>query len=407
MKKLNLMGVLFALFMAAGSAVGQALNQAGRVLEIRHREALGNLAFHNREARRANGFRPQLVGQRVFNGARNSLKLPSYIQGHRLLNSNGDIDPGSTGYQYIIDTLSFIRSKVIEQKFYEIPIADYVPVDVGEAAWSEEIIQNISFMTGGGFFDGDIDQGQGGERLATVDAALAPVRMPVRTWAKAANWTIMEIAMAAAASKWDVVSSKLESLKKNWDLGIQQVAFLGHPAVSTITGLLNNAAVTINTSLLPTTVSKMTAAQFATFVAAVLGTYFANTNSTAMPDTLIMPTSDVLGLATPVSSDYPLISKMTYLEDAFKKASGNAGFKILPLAYAQAAQNLAAGIGKQRHVLFKRDPDVLSLSIPVDLTMLEAKSTNGINWQEPAYGQYSGVLATRPREILYMDVQSS
>jgi hypothetical protein len=405
-KKPSFLGVIAALFLAFGLAVGQALTQAGRVLEIRPRAALGNLPFHNRAERRENGFKPGLIGQRVFNGSRNTLKLPTFIHGHRLLNSNGDIDPSSTGYQYVIDTLSFIRSRVIEQKFYQVPIADFFPVDVGEAAWSDEIVQNLVFLTGGGFFDGDMDQGQGGERLASVDAALAPVRMPVQTWAKGANWTIMEIAMAAAASKWDAVSSKLESLKKDWDLGIQQVGFLGHPSRTSITGLLNNPAVTINTSLLPTPISKFTSTQYATFVATVLGAYFANSNSTELPNRLVIAMSDYLGLATPIASGFPIRSQLSYLLEAFREMCGP-DFEIKGLAYSQAVQNASAGIGKQRAVLYRDDPDTLSMSIPVDLTMLEAKSTNGINWQQASYAQYSGVLITRPREVLYMDVQSS
>lgn len=346
------------------------------------------------------------VRHRTLHNSR-GLNLPSHIKGMPLLNANGDINTSSMGFQYILDTLSYIRTKVIEQKFYEVPVADFFPVDVGEAPWSDEIIANLTFLTGGGFYDGDIDAGQGGERLASVDAALSPVRMPVRTWAKGSNWTIMEIAFAAAASKWDIVSSKLESLKKNWDLGIQRTGFLGHPSVAAITGLLNNASVNINTQLLPTPVSKMSVTQLTAFVASVLGAFWQNSNDTAMPDTLAVATSDYLGWTAPYSPQFPMISIATYLEDAFKKGTGNAGFKILPLAYCQADKNLDAGIGKQRMVLYKRDPDVLSMSIPVDFTMLEASSYNKINWQQPAYGQYSGVLITRPREVLYMDVQSS
>ena len=141
-----------------------------------------------------------------------------WVQGMPLTNSNGDIDSASTGFQYAIDTLTYIRSKVIKQKFYEIAIADFMPVDVGEAAWMDFIKQNLSFQTGSGFYDGDVDIADSG-RIATVDTLLSPITMPVKTWAKQSNWTVMEIAKAAAASNWDVVSDKLASLKKNWDLG--------------------------------------------------------------------------------------------------------------------------------------------------------------------------------------------
>lgn len=329
-----------------------------------------------------------------------------FVKGFQLTNANGDIDPASAGFRYITETLTYIRSKIIEQKFYEVPIADFLPVDVGEASWSDEIVQNLAFQTSGGFFDGDVDTAQGAARLATVDAALSPIRMPVRTWAKAAAWTVFEIEKAAAAGNWDVVATKMAALKKSWDLGIQQCAFLGHPSVAAITGLLNNPNVNIDTSLLPVHISAMTPAQFATFVGSVLEAYFNNTNATAMPDTLILPMSDFLGLGAPVSSTYPVNSMLSYLTDLFQRMTANDKFEIKGLAYADATRNAAYGLNKNRAVLYRRDPDTLSMSIPVDLTMLEADTSNKINWQQPAYGQYSGVLISRPREVYYIDEQA-
>lgn len=325
------------------------------------------------------------------------------IMGQSLFNANGDIDITSAGYQYTLETLSYIRSKTIEQKFYEIEIANYLPMDVGEASWSEEIIQNLEFYSGGEFTDGDIDTGSGNGRLAEVNTQIAPIRMPTRTWAKATGWTVVEIAKAAAANNWDVVASKLKSLKKNWDLGIQEIAFLGHPSVSAMTGLLNDSEVTVNTTVIPEQISGMDATEFQTLVQLLLSAYYTNSNSTRMPDTFIMPTDDYLGMAAAASPSFPNISKLEYLLNALRKITANEGFKILPLAYSQAANNAARGIDKDRYVLYRRDPETLKMAIPVDFTMLNPDTSNQFQWQQPAYGQYSGVLVNRKREVLYLD----
>ena len=408
MKKLFI--IVFAFVVGVIADIGIAFVEAGKIFQSKHRLDFGGMLYRNRVSRRADGWIPRLVGVRMLNakpGPANRLGLPAYIQGHRLLNANGDVDITSTGFKYAIDNLSYIAAEVIKQKFYKIAPADFMTVDVGENPWSSEMIRNITFQNGGDFYEGDVSQGQGGQRLASADVSLGKVRMPNQIWAKMTAWTIFEIAQAAASSKWDIVSDKLESLKTNWDLGIQRTAFLGHKQISTITGLLNNGDVTINTSLLPTTLSKMTSAQLATWIGTVLATYFSNSNSTeAKPNRLVLPMSDYLGLLQPFASGFPVNSRLEYLENAFKAACGP-DFQIKGLAYAQAAQNLDAGIGKQRAVLYKDDPEVLKLSIPVDFTLLEAASYNKINWEQDAYGQYSGVLFTRPREVLYMDVQTS
>jgi len=326
------------------------------------------------------------------------MKNPFSILGKSLFNANGDVDVNSTGFKYVISTLSYIRSKIIGQKFFEVDIASYVPVDVGEAAFADEIIQNTEFYTGGSFFEGDIDQG--GSRISTVDALMVPNKMPVRNWRKKVNWTLFEIQQAAVASRWDPVEAKMRSLKKNWDLGIQELAFLGRPGDTTMTGLLNNAVVTINTTRIKKAISSMTAAEFATFVGGILGDYYSNSNSTVLPDTFVMPTADYLGLGVPVSSTYPNISMKEYLENTFKKMTNNENFKILPIAYATAA-NSRSDFTKDRYVLYRRDPETLSLSIPVDYTMAEPRTVDSMDWLQLAYGQYSGVLVNRPREMLY------
>ena len=322
----------------------------------------------------------------------------------RLLNAAGDIDPSSSGFQYAIDTLSYIRSQIIKQKFYEIPIADYLPVDVGEGAFSDEIVQNLQFMQSGGFYDGDVTNQDQTGRLAQVNTGLDPIRMRTQIWAKATGWTIMEIERASRSNNWDVVSGKLESLKKNWDLGVQETAFLGHPD-GVMTGLLNDSEVTINTTLITGTLSAMSESVFTTFVANLMPTYFANSNDTAIPDTFIIPNDDFLGLAVPYSPTYPNISKIDYMYKAFRAMTGNENFKILGLSYAQATRNAGRGINQNRYVLYKNNPETMKMAIPVDFTMLEADTTNRLNWQQAAYGQYSGVLVNRKRELLYIDRQ--
>lgn len=324
--------------------------------------------------------------------------------GMPLTNANGEIDPNSSGFDYVIRTTSEIRSRIIEQKFYKVAPADYLDIDVGEAAWKEEIVQNISYDNAGDFFQGDVDTMQGNGRIAEVDTMIAPIRMPTQIWAKGVSWNVSQISQAAASSNWDVVESKMKSLKKNWDLGIQEIAFLGHPVIAAMTGLLNNAEVTINTTLITTPISSMTPTQFTSFLSGLLNAYFANSNSTELPDILAMPTNDYLGLSIPYNEAYPAgPSRLEYMLNALRKMTRNPNFEILPLAYCQSAVNAKRGISKNRYALYKKDPETLSMSIPVDFSMFEAGTANNIFWQQPAMGQYSGVLVNRPPEVLYLD----
>jgi hypothetical protein len=317
------------------------------------------------------------------------------------LNNAGEITPGSAGFQYAITTLSEIKQGIVEQKFYEVSPGDYMPVSAGNGAWADEIIQNRSVDIAGDFTEGDIQGGGFGGRTAMVDTALSPNRVETQIWAKHVGWDVPEIARASRGN-WDVVESKLKSLKKNWDLGMQQIAFLGHPVRTTIPGLLNQSDVTVNTTLITGTISAMNEGAFQTFVGTVLATYYANSNDTEMPDIFVIPTDDYLGLGQAASATYPNISKKDYLENMFKSITMKEGFKILPLSYAQSTRN---SLGENRYVLYRNTPETLTFEIPFDFQMPEVNTADSFYWKQQAYGQYSGVLVNRPEEILYIDRQ--
>lgn len=326
--------------------------------------------------------------------------------GMQLHNSNGDVDTASLGYQYTIQTTTAIRAEVIKQKFYEVPPADFMPVIVGTGAWMESIKTNLQYDVAGGFEAGIISTAQGPSQLAHVDVATAPVNAKIITWAKGYIYTVPEVAKALAANNWDVVSAKLEALTRHWQLGIQKIAFLGMlQDLSDVPGLLSNPSVNVNTSVITKAINSMTATEFATLVATILSAYFANSNSTVLPDTFVIPMSDYLGLATPVSSSFPNVSMLTYLEDAFKRITNNPGFKIRGLAYSNKALNAGywAVAGTNRYVLYNNRRDVLKMDIPVDFTLHPANTANNFQWNGVGAAQYTGCIAYRPAEILYFD----
>lgn len=345
----------------------------------------------------------KILGSRLFNSG---MKLPSHIGGHRLLNAGGDIDPAGAGFRYLIETMSYIRSQVLEQKFYEIPIADYMPVDIGEGAWSDETIQNVSFIAGDSFYTGDVNTQTDTSRMAQADAGLDKLRQPNQPWMKGVNWTVIQIAMAAFNNNWDVVESKLSALKTNWDLGIQETAFLGHPS-GKITGLLNDSEATINTSLITVPIKDMSEAQFTTFIGSLLPAYFANGNDTVLPDTFVMPNSDFLGMGVPYSTSFPNISKLEYFLNMMRTTTGNPNFTVRGLSYSQAANNADRGIAKNRYALYRNDAKSGKMSIPVDFFLQEADTANKMNWTQGAYGQYSGYLLNFKKEMLYLDETST
>lgn len=308
----------------------------------------------------------------------------------------------SLGYEISITTLTAIMKRISEQRFFEIPPADYLPVRVGEGAWSSNLVTYRSYDIGDEFETGVVNTGGQNSRLATADAGVDSLAIKVLNWAKSIGWSIMDLEIAAKSGNWDIVSAKEKSRKKNYDLGIQRIAFLGargqNGAGGNCLGLLNQAGITTNTTVITQSISSMTTTQLKAFTAALIEAYRSNCMRTAWATHFIIPESDYNGLASQASPDFPIKSTLELLEEAFKLITRNPAFKILPLAYAD---NAYSGFGYQLYTLLNYDEESLRMDVPVDYTNTLANSIDNFSFQNVAYAQFTGVLAYRPLEMMY------
>lgn len=310
----------------------------------------------------------------------------------------------SLGYEVNITTLTTVMKKITEQKFFEIPPADYLPVRVGEGTWSSNLTTYRSFDIAAEFETGLVDTGGQNSRLAAADSGVDALNIKVFNWAKSIGWSIFDLELAAKSGNWDLVSAKEKARKRNWDLGIQRVAFLGargqNSSGGTCLGLLNQAGVTSNTALLTGgPISQMSTSGLKDFCASVIEAYRNNCNRTAWPTHFIIPESDYNGLASTVSPQFPIKSVLQLLEEMFQVMTRNKSFKILPLAYGDMQYSELA---YQQYVLLNYDEESLRMDIPLDYTNTLANSIDNFSFQNAGYGQFTGVLAYRPLEMLYL-----
>jgi len=310
------------------------------------------------------------------------------------------------GYEAAITTLTTIVKRVSEQKFFQVAPADYLPVRVGEGTWSSNLLTYRSYDMSDAFESGILNSGGQNSRLSTPDAGVDSVIVDVFNWGKQIEWSIFDIEQAAKAGNWDLVSAKEKSRKKNWDLGIQRIAFLGasgqNASGGNCLGLLNQSGITTNTTLITKAISSMTPTELKTLQAGLLQAYRANAQYTAFPTHFIIPESDYNGLASQASPDFPIKSTLQLMEEMFQVMTGNKSFRILPLAYCDFA-NSGGVLSKQTYVLLNYDEESLRMDIPLDYTNTLANSINNFQFQNVGYGQFTGAMAYRPLEMLYLN----
>lgn len=305
------------------------------------------------------------------------------------------------GYEIQITTLTEISQVIAEEKFFEVPPSEFLPVVVGRGAWASNILHYKSFSIADDFITGVINQAHDDGRLATVKAGLEGVQQKVHSWGKDINYTLPELQEASRSGNWDLVTKLERARKKNWDLGIQKIAFLGNKDIGA-EGLLTQSGIVPKTTVITKKLSAMTAAEYQAFAGQVLADYRTFVNSTTWPTHFVIPESDFLGLGVFLSADYPNQTKLEALEKLFKTMTNNPNFKIVPLAYANAVPN-NSGTLVQRYALYEYNEESLNMSVPVAYTNTMSNSINGFQFHNVGYGQFTGVIALR-QTMVYHDL---
>lgn len=338
----------------------------------------------------------------IKNGKGENVKISLSKQEQKIAN-NVEKMAIQNGYKTDITTLTTIMKAVVETQYYTVRPSDYLPVKVGEGAWSSELLTYVSTSNGGKFEDGIIDQGKDEAKLAAADAGVRAEAVKVNNWAKKINWSLFDVQQATKSGSWDIVSARAESRKENYDLGIQKVAFLGLKGDSNVKGLLTLENITKDASTISKKISEMDAGEFQTFVATILAKYRVNASHTVMPDRFYIPEDDFLGLASPVSATFPNKTKLEYLTEMFRMMTSNQAFQVKPLAYGNKAINKEVGLNKNRYVLCRYNEKSFRMDIPVDYNATLANTTDGFAFSNVGYAQFTGVKAYRPDEMLYFD----
>lgn len=320
----------------------------------------------------------------------NSAELARIDHNQELMNEAGygDID---------LTLLTVLERNISEQKFYTVDPTKFVPFDTSTGAFADYITVLRSYQN----IDGDLSTWERGNdtdnaRRNQVGVKVESVALKIHNLDKMVSYSMFELRQAAQTGIWNLVVEKERARKRDYDLAVQKAVLLGDADHK---GLLNQTEITTNTTILPKKISTMNATEFKTFLQTVFAEYFKHTGYTALPDTLVMPVSDFMGLGTAVDEQYPVFTTMFQrLSDVFKQVTGNPNAEILPLAYCEKQFNGDA----YKYVLYRRDFDSIRAYQPFGYNVVNGATVDGINYQNTAWARISDVFVNRPVEALYM-----
>jgi hypothetical protein len=314
------------------------------------------------------------------------------------------------GAEINITTMTTVARKVVQQSYFEIAPAEYLPVIAGQGAWSTNLLTLREFNSADSFEAGIVNMAQANARLQEVNAAVDGVTLPVYNWATRATWTIMQIQIAARAGNWDYGEALQKARKKHFDLGIQRIAFLGavgfNNSYNNCYGLLNLPNVYTDTSVFTAAGSvpiyQMSATYLNTFISNILQIFRTNCQRTAWPTDFYIPENDYIALANQFSPTFPIKTILQVLNDTFKESIPNGKFKgIKPISYAMAKSYSQGVLSTDCYVLLNNNDETLNMQLPVPFSTTVPNSIDNFQLQDVGYAQFTGVQALKPREIVY------
>lgn len=330
--------------------------------------------------------------------------VDEYKNQFRVNNAVAFANPNTIGLEQNLTTLTQLLANVQRQKFYTLngqALTDFIPIEMGTGAYARQLTQFAVAQVGDNFETGIVQPGNAINKDANVDIAVDTISIRNNFWRMKYQATNEIVRMAQVNQEtFSYIEEQERARLRTFQLGIQKVAFLGTED-GLNEGLLNLSGVTVNSTIMPANFANMSTQQLVNFATTAMSTYFALTNSTVFPNTMVIPTSDLAGLATYISSTYPVgETRKEFLERAFKAAGAPADFKILHTVY-----NQTAGVGgNARYVLYNRDADTLTMYLPKPYTPYPLYPVGSLDMISDAEAQFTGVWAKRPQEILYMDL---
>ncbi len=121
---------------------------------------------------------------------------------------------------------------------------------------------------------------------------------------------------------------------------------------------------------------------------------------TAFSDTLLLPYSKFLLLATRKVNQDGLESILTYLQrnNVYTAQTG----RPLMIKGLNGLDTAGAG-GTARMITYRRDPSVLKMHIPMPHRFLPVYQAGPIRWEVPGIFRLGGVDVRRPAEVRYTD----
>jgi len=299
---------------------------------------------------------------------------------------------------FVTEQSSHIEAEVYQIAYPDIQYSQLIPVDTSAPEWAKSVTFFSMDKAGrADWFNGAATD------LALADVNRAKSEQTVYMAGIGYRYTLEEIGQAMMIPGMNLSADKAEAARRAYEEFVDNIALFGDTNKN-LEGLCNNSGVT---SGLADVVSGTTAwsgkngDQIAKDVNDALSGVWSDSLQVEMCDTVLLPVESMALIATKrMDSSGSSISVLDWLSkyNVFTATTGQP-LTVRAVRGLETADTLDGG----RMVVYRKDPRVLKMHIPMPHRFMPVWQTGPITFDVPGIFRLAGVDIRRPGSVRYVD----
>lgn len=306
-------------------------------------------------------------------------------------------DAPSLALNFLRTAQNYIEPQIYRREYPDFQYRELVPVDTSAPEWTTR----IDFFSMGDDVGEAREFAPDGDDIPFVDFQLDKGDSRVFMAGIGYRYNLQELAHAQAYGI-QLDTDRADAARRKYELFVDQVAFVGRPKMG-MTGLVTSTSVTAliaaNGAAGTATWETKTSDEIVRDVNRVLSDVFIGSNGIEQADTLLLSHSRYELIATRRLTDQQSTTLLEHIQrvNVYTARTGR------PLTIRAVFGLETAGAGNTRRmVVYRRDPSVVKIHIPMPLRWLQAEQRL-LKYEVPGVFRLGGVEFRRPGAARYMD----
>lgn len=310
-------------------------------------------------------------------------------------------DAQQAALSFLVQQTSYIEPEVYKMRYPDVQYPQLIPVDTSANEWAKSITYYSSDQVGRAAWFNHM-----AKDIPKADVTREKNETGVEMAGIGYGYTLEELGQAMMIPGLNLSADRASAARRAYEEFVDDVALRGDTAKN-YHGLLNYPGVDTSTAQADgvntnTTWDDKTGDQVARDInAAITGMYTA-TLTVEIADTVLLPIAALTSLATRrMSTDSgtdTTILAWLMRNNVYTMQTGQA----LTIRGVRGLETAAAG-GNGRMVVYRRDPSVLKMHIPMPHRFLPVWQTGPLSYDVPGIFRLGGLEIRRPKAVRYVD----